>query len=112
MIAPTPDKEVDKPPHYMIMRVETQDMLRVCLDEYKRLNPSASPWELSCFSDALKYRFRVGKKNNDTQDIAKAMQYEQMGLAVRKPDGVIPAPPPQVAPCMPVYDPNIHDINP
>jgi hypothetical protein len=63
----TPDN-VNKPAHYTSGRIEVIDMMLKCFGKEAVIN--------YCEINAFKYRMRAGRKNNITEDIAKAMWYE------------------------------------
>ena len=77
-VAPINDA-VNTPSHYMIIgNTEACDLIRVMLEQYKKDNPEATPYQCYCAGNVFKYRLRAGGKDNVEQEIAKANKYKEM----------------------------------
>ena len=66
------DDAVKSPKHYMFFDVESIDIIKkgMSVEEFKGF----------CKGSALKYRMRAGKKDDVTQDINKALEFERIWL--------------------------------
>ena len=61
---------VNKPSHYQFFDLEAIAVIRASMTKEAFLG--------YCMGNALKYRLRAGKKDNVTQEIAKAIKYEEI----------------------------------
>ena len=63
---------VKSPKHYMFFDVESIDIIKkgMSVEEFRGF----------CKGSALKYRMRAGKKDDVTQDINKALEFERIWL--------------------------------
>jgi len=73
------DDPVNSPSHYTAYPLEVIQIIRVVLDEIDRLELPMSSFQIACFKDEIKYRFRAGLKGGSgkiVEDIEKAMRYK------------------------------------
>lgn len=69
---------VNQPPHYKVGTVETIDMMESIWGREKLA--------VYCEITAFKYRMRAGHKINASEDIKKAIWYEDKAAKLRGPD--------------------------
>ena len=72
-----PHDAIHNPKHYELCGIETKYMIKVILNHF---GSQLTPWQSFCLGNALKYRFRSGKKDpyKLEEDINKSMEFEQM----------------------------------
>ena len=64
---------VKQPSHYCtVTGIEAKDMIEAILNEH----PELSPWEGYCLGNFLKYRLRLGDKDDIEQDLGKSNVYK------------------------------------
>ena len=76
VIEPPVNDMVHHPKHYEVFRgIEAKDVMEVVADS--KLVDHLTPWEIHCFMTMLKYRLRVGNKDNVEQELGKAERYKE-----------------------------------
>lgn len=71
---------VKQPSHYCtVAGIEAKDMIEAVLNEH----PELSPWEGYCLGNFLKYRFRLGDKDDIDRDLGKSNVYREWFNASR-----------------------------
>ena len=80
-MSPNNDEEINTQvsnvKHYEVFRgVEAKDIMELVAKS--GLVDHLSSWEVFCFLTVLKYRLRVGDKDNPQQDLDKANRYKEL----------------------------------
>ena len=70
-------KSTDKinPEHYKQYPLETIDIISLLLDAVSEIKPDLTNEQIFCLGNALKYRFRLGHKDNFEIDFKKEQWY-------------------------------------
>lgn len=69
---------VNNPNHYDVFgNITAIDIIKVVLDS--ELTADLTPYQVFCLGNVLKYRLRLGGKDDIKQELHKALKYKQLG---------------------------------